>query len=436
MKQKYFLYIILGVLSGCISGGNEDLSTLPEDSTDVVTTAIDADALQRRAEGIAAELVYYLERHNVLDEGYDMVARYADEGDSALSAYMPIAPLRLFGIGRWRNIRRSGTALTHDALRRPIIGRMEDDTLVSGIRLDTAGVYAGRFTRNGEAQGHGGYLAVDGSYYEGQWQMDMRQGFGFCVSPTYLHAGHWRKNRFLGERMHHTPDRIYGIDVSRYQHEQGRRRFAIDWKRVRITGLGRRISEQRVSGNVNYPVSFAYIKSTQGTAIRNRYFATDYLQARRYGIPVGAYHFFSPKLNAREQVSNFLNNTAFKRGDLPPMLDLEPTDAQVKAAGGPEALFSELRLWLNLVERWVGVRPILYVNQNFAKKYLDMAPDLKHGYLVWIARYGEYKPDVHLTFWQLSSDGNVQGIRSKVDINVFNGFQSQWEDFLREETIQ
>ena len=176
MKQKYFLYITIGVLSGCTSGGNEDLSTLPEDSTEVETTAIDADALQRRAEGIAAELAYYLERHNVLDEGYDMVARYADEGDSALSAYMPIAPLRLFGIGRWRNIRRSGTALTHDALRRPIIGRMEDDTLVSGIRLDTAGVYAGRFTRNGEAQGHGGYLAVDGSYASA------------CRPPIYMQA--------------------------------------------------------------------------------------------------------------------------------------------------------------------------------------------------------------------------------------------------------
>ena len=94
MKQKYFLYIIIGVLLGCTSGGNEDLSTLPEDSTDVVTIAIDADALQRRAEGIAAELAYYLERHNVLDEGYDMVARYGwlAMPTRATLPYRPICP--------------------------------------------------------------------------------------------------------------------------------------------------------------------------------------------------------------------------------------------------------------------------------------------------------------------------------------------------------
>jgi len=41
---------------------------------------------------------------------------------------------------------------------------------------------------------------------------------------------------------------------------------------------------------------------------------------------------------------------------------------------------------------------------------------------VWIARYGEYKPDVNLVYWQLCQDGKVAGIHGPVDINVYNGF--------------
>ena len=47
------------------------------------------DALSQRRQLIMGELEYYLQRHNVVDEGFDMVARFAKEGDSTLTAYMP-----------------------------------------------------------------------------------------------------------------------------------------------------------------------------------------------------------------------------------------------------------------------------------------------------------------------------------------------------------
>ena len=52
-----------------------------------------------------------------------------------------------------------------------------------------------------------------------------------------------------------------------------------------------------------------------------------------------------------------------------------------------------------------------------------------------IARYGEYKPDIRLTYWQLSPDGKVDGITGDVDINVFNGFHNTFEEFLEQECI-
>ena len=156
----------------------------------------------------------------------------------------------------------------------------------------------------------------------------------------------------------------------------------------------------------------------------------------KLGIPVGAYHFFSTRQDPSSQASHFLKHTSFRKGDLPPMLDIEPSDALIEQMGGAEVLFKNIRIWLKSVERATGARPLLYVNQRFVNTYLDKAPDLKRDYHFWIARYGEYKPDIHLDLWQLSSDGVVRGMQGTVDLNVFNGYQGQWEEFLREQTIK
>ena len=436
MSKNFISAIILAVcLFGACHRKDEPQQPVAASSFVLPSPTLSADERQRRQDRIKAELDYYLERHNVQDEGFDMVARYAAEGDSTLATYAPQGPLLLLNALRWQGITRQGKGLVVDRQGRIVIGFFHADTLVYGLRLDPKGTYAGMFNAQMESCGHGSYRAADGSYYEGHWQGDRRDGFGFSVSPTNLRAGWWQHDRFRGERMQYTSERIYGIDISRYQHEQGRRVYPILWKQLRITHLGRRISHQRVNGTVDYPVSFVYIKSTQGNAIINKYYKADYQSCRREKIPVGAYHFFSTKMGAREQAVHFLSNTRFQQGDLPPMLDIEPSDKQIEQMGGPEVMFAEIRQWLLAVERAVGVRPLLYVNQRFVNTWLDRAPDLKTGYHYWIARYGEYKPDIHLALWQLSADGRVRGIRGDVDLNVFNGYDGQWQEFLREATV-
>lgn len=386
---------------------------------------------------VKAELNYYLQRHDVQDEGFDMVARYANKGDSTLTVYKPNGKISPFGMFfNWKDFPREGTGIVKDPKGRLIMGTFHADTLVSGIRIDSLGTYAGQFNRFMEASGHGSFLYTNNSFYEGHWENDQRNGFGFCIYNDNLKAGEWRNDRFRGERMNYHSDRIYGIDISRYQHERGRKRYSIDWNRMRITSLGRRISDERVTGTVDYPVSFVYVKATEGISISNKYFVSDYESCRRKGVPVGAYHFFSTRQTPREQASHFIKNARFKHGDLPPMLDIEPSDAHIKQMGGPEVLFRNIRIWLDIVERHTGARPLLYVNQRFVNVWLDYAPDLKRDYQFWIARYGEYKPDIHLAFWQLCSDGRVTGIMPDVDIDAFNGYQGQWEEFLREHCIK
>jgi lysozyme len=404
-------------------------------SETVTATNALPDSIRITDPNILEELQYYFDRHNVQDEGYEMVMAFAD-GQRLTSTLTPHIDVR--NIGTWKDYRREGMAVVLDSLGRTVMGLCRADSLVTGVRADSIGIYIGDFSQN-KAHGHGAYYA-DNGYHEGHWENDRRQGFGLQLfTPSdeapRLRVGEWSKDKFQGERMRYTSERIYGIDIARYQHGRGRRPVPILWDKLRITSIGKK-SSHNVSGTADYPISFIYIKSTEGTSVRNKFYVNDYAQARKHGIRAGAYHFFSVKSSGAAQAKHFIQNTLFREGDLPPVLDIEPTKAQIQYMGGPEVMFRHIRVWLKAVEQRTKVKPILYVNQMFVNNYLSAQPDLKRDYRIWIARYSEYKPDLRLTYWQLCPDGRVTGIQGYVDINVFNGYQRQFEEYLAEETIK
>ena len=421
-------------------------------------------------DSIRHELDYYLDRHNVQDEGFDMVAgrmtvlvnerTRLEKWRDALAPIDSVTRLdtrriaetrridsvrpspHFVGIqggiwthGRWLKAQRSGKGAGFDRSGRLVVATWNADTVINGTRHDCQGFFTGQMDKWMQACGHGSYTYADNTTYEGRFEDDREDGFGVAVSPRFIKAGEWQSGNFKGERMQYTSERIYGIDISKYQHGKGRKKYPIIWSQLRITSLGH-LSRKSVKGNTDYPVSFVYIKSTEGTTIRNRYFATDYTQARRHGLHTGAYHFFSTRTSGALQARFFLRNTRLRKGDLPPVLDVEPTAAQISKAGGADALFRNVRQWLKTVQAATGTKPVLYVSQSFVNKYLDRAPDIKRNYHVWIARYGEFKPDVKLLFWQLSPDGRVRGIHGDVDINVFNGYRAQFNDFIQQNCIK
>lgn len=399
------------------------------------------------------EIDYYLRLHNVTDDGYNLVAQYNTTLQQRLQQLKrklaaPVTKtMRIQRIaakdrpmtavktpnGYWKAGRyyvgpMKGEGITRDEQGRIVCAVWEADTIVKAHRIDSTDVYNGQMNYFLEAAGEGTFDAYDGSHYEGMWLSDKRHGFGFESSPNHqVRIGQWRKGRFVGEKIRYTSERIYGIDISRHQHDIGHRHYGINWRLLRITSLGSRHNTE----GLTYPVSFVYIKSTEGTSIRNRYFLKDYMDAHRQGIHVGAYHFFSLKTSAIDQANFFVNHTLIRGSDFPPVLDVEPSDAQIMQIGGSEELLKRVRQWLQIVERRTGKRPILYINQMFVNKYIGNADDIKQRYNVWIARYGEYKPDVKLVYWQLTPEGRVNGITGPVDINVFNGYQGQFDEFCR-----
>ena len=75
----------------------------------------------------------------------------------------------------------------------------------------------------------------------------------------------------------------------------------------------------------------------------NAYYGADYKAARAHGIRTGSYHFFSTKSAGTAQAKYFLKYSRFLKGDLPPVLDVEPSDAQIAAMGGAAVMFHHIR---------------------------------------------------------------------------------------------
>ena len=384
--------------------------------------------LERRIE----ELKYYLRTHGVVDEGYNTVADYETKAHADLQAIKNIKDMILKLDGKRLSVSRQQQ---YERLGHPDSLASAIDTL-NAIVMFGGDHYEGELNARLQPDGHGILTARNGKVYDGMWTNGRRNGFGISLdSDGRVRIGEWKDDVYKGERPTYSADHVYGIDISRHQHEKKGKKLPVSWADVRITHLGKRTAK-RISGDVDFPVSFCFIKATEGTSISNAYYNSDYTQARRHGIRVGTYHFLSMKSPAADQAAHFLKTAHLRAGDLPPMLDVEPTDAVINQYGGPEKLMKYIRTWLTIVEQRTGVRPIVYSYQKFFDKYLSDADDIKRNYRVWIARYGEYKPDLQLLFWQLGSDARVKGFVGDVDVNIFNGYHDQWEEFLASDSIR
>ena len=201
---------------------------------------------------------------------------------------------------------------------------------------------------------------------------------------------------------------IHGIDVSKYQQR-------INWDMVK----------EMVAEDVR--IGFVFIKATEGFGNMDAQFNRNWRNAGDAGITRGAYHFFLAPKSGVEQAENFIRRVELEKGDLPPVLDVEQTYGVT-----PDKLRTEVKAFLNRLEAHYGVKPIIYTNVEFYNKFLKGDFD---NYPLWVAHYlRKDRPRIarNWAFWQYSETGNVNGIRGKVDFNVFNGDSTDFADLLIE----
>ena len=203
-------------------------------------------------------------------------------------------------------------------------------------------------------------------------------------------------NEHIEKVLLHHDEKALGFDVSEYQ-------SVIDW-------------EKTYNIDESFELSFVFIRATAGNNKVDSRFKENWKNAKRRNLICGAYHYYRPNENSIEQANNFIKTVKLRKGDLPPVLDIEKLPKTQSIAN----LKLGLRRWLETVEKHYKVKPIIYSGESY---YNDFLKKEFSDYPFWIANYNFWTKEIkdEWDFWQFTENGEVEGVKGRLDLNVYNG---------------
>lgn len=184
-----------------------------------------------------------------------------------------------------------------------------------------------------------------------------------------------------------------GIDVSKHQGK-------IDWTKVKAAG-----------------VQFAMLRAGYGRYDnqKDEQFEANYKGATAAGIPVGAYHYSyaTTAEQAKQEAEVFLGWIKGKNLTYPVAFDIED---KKQANLGVSVISDIIRTFCEAVEA-AGYYVVVYANKDWLTNRIDA--DCKSRYDIWLAQWTS-KPTYTGSYgmWQYTSDGAVDGIEGRVDMNI------------------
>ncbi|NLL79561.1 MAG: hypothetical protein GX234_07200 [Clostridiales bacterium] len=191
-----------------------------------------------------------------------------------------------------------------------------------------------------------------------------------------------------------------GIDVSKWNGD-------IDWERVKNAGVEFAI------------IRCGYRGSSSGVLVEDPYFVKNIEKARANGISVGVY-FFTQAVNeveAVEEASMVVSLCREYELDYPVFIDTEGAGGNGRADGlGVRERTAVCKAFCETIES-AGLKSGVYASRNWW--YNNLTASELSDYVTWLAEYrseplytGKYQ------IWQYTSNGSVDGIEGRVDLNV------------------
>lgn len=195
----------------------------------------------------------------------------------------------------------------------------------------------------------------------------------------------------LNDRIPKTKSEVvFGLDLSHHQHP-------IKWEKIK-----------------QHPPNFIIFKTTEGsTHVDNRY-KNNITIARKKGIIVGGYHFFSYNSSGKNQAINFVNNSNLQKGDIIPVLDVEFT----KNMESDLWIKKNISDFIFTINDELGVKPIIYCEIAYYNRFIK--PEFGDELFLWLSDFSR-KPENHFVLWQKTNKYKQIGIKGTVDYNIFNG---------------
>lgn len=189
------------------------------------------------------------------------------------------------------------------------------------------------------------------------------------------------------------------LDVSKWQ-------GSINWDKVKASG--------KIDG-----VMIRAMGNKNGKPYLDPYFARNYAECARLGIPVGGYYYtcaVTPR-QTEEELAALKTALRGKTFQLPLAIDVEDPRLRSLAPAKLSALVAEAAAQL---EAW-GLYAMVYTYTNFADTALDMAA--LAAYDLWIADYRGKRPTRRHGMWQYTSSGKIPGVSGPVDLShAYKGY--------------
>lgn len=184
------------------------------------------------------------------------------------------------------------------------------------------------------------------------------------------------------------------LDVSRWQDR-------IDWDKVKASG--------KIDG-----VMLRVLGSKGGKPYLDPYFARNYAECARLGLPVGGYYYTCAVTQRQtgEELAALKTALRGKTFQLPLAIDVEDPRLRSLAPAKLSALVAEAAAQL---EAW-GLYAMVYTYTNFADTALAAQP--LAPYDLWLADYRGKRPARRHGMWQYTSSGKIPGVSGPVDLSV------------------
>ena len=191
------------------------------------------------------------------------------------------------------------------------------------------------------------------------------------------------------------------MDVSRHQ-------GVIDWAKVKASGKIGGVMIRAMGNSGAGKASKPYL---------DPYFARNYAECTRVGLPVGVYGYFkaTDRAQADKELALFKQALGGRTFQLPVAVDIED---KLQEALSKSALTDIVAHCLSVVESW-GVYAMLYTGLYFGQTNLYMGGAVLKPYDVWLAAYRTKKPAPGWSFgmWQYTSTARVPGVSTRVDLS-------------------
>lgn len=192
----------------------------------------------------------------------------------------------------------------------------------------------------------------------------------------------------------------FGIDVSKWNKE-------IDWDKVKEAGVQYAI------------IRVGYRGSATGALVEDPYFEKNIRGAIASDIPVGVYFFTQAtnEVEAVEEASMVIQLCSDFKLDYPVFIDTESAGGNGRA----DKLDAETRTLVCeafcTTMKNAGYDAGVYASRNWLNE--NLISDRLEKHIVWLAEYREtplYQG--YYQMWQYSSNGTVDGIEGRVDMNI------------------